>query len=130
MNDSATPTTSQPGTVLVVDDTPTNLSLMSDLLGDLYTGKVAKAGSTAAKLARSVQPPDLHLLQNVMPEMGGGAGPFDVPVSSCRPGRGVSAPGLPSSCAPAGLEVRGQRCLPSLPLAAAQTRWGEGQKCV
>jgi putative two-component system response regulator len=43
--------------VLVVDDTPTNLSLMSDLLGDLYTVKVATGGARALKIARS----DSHL---------------------------------------------------------------------
>jgi len=71
MNDSATPTTSQPATVLVVDDTPTNLSLMSDLLGDLYTVKVATGGARALKIARSDAPPDLILLDIMMPEMDG-----------------------------------------------------------
>ena len=63
--------TSSPATVLVVDDTPTNLSLMSDLLEDLYTVKVATGGARALKIARSDTPPDLILLDIMMPEIDG-----------------------------------------------------------
>ncbi|MES2128773.1 MAG: two-component system response regulator [Pseudomonadota bacterium] len=57
--------------VLVVDDTPENLSLMSDLLSDDYTVKVAPSGARALKIARSDTPPDLILLDIMMPEMDG-----------------------------------------------------------
>ncbi|HEY4079182.1 MAG TPA: two-component system response regulator [Burkholderiaceae bacterium] len=57
--------------VLVVDDTPENLSLMNDLLQDLYQVKVAPSGARALKIARSDTPPDLILLDIMMPEMDG-----------------------------------------------------------
>ena len=58
-------------TVLVVDDTPDNLSLMSGLLKDIYKLKVANSGEKALKIARSSTPPDLILLDIMMPEMDG-----------------------------------------------------------
>lgn len=57
-------------TVLVVDDTPDNLSLMSGLLRDLYRVKIANNGERALKIARS-DPPDLVLLDIMMPGMDG-----------------------------------------------------------
>ena len=57
--------------VLVVDDTPENLSLMNELLQDLYQIKVAPSGARALKIARSETPPDLILLDIMMPEMDG-----------------------------------------------------------
>jgi len=57
--------------VLVVDDTPQNLSLMNDLLKDEYTYKVFSSGAIALKIARSDTPPDLILLDIMMPEMDG-----------------------------------------------------------
>ena len=58
-------------TVLVVDDTPQNLSLMSDLLENDYQVKVAPGGVRALKIARSDAPPDLILLDIMMPDMDG-----------------------------------------------------------
>jgi putative two-component system response regulator len=58
-------------TILVVDDTPDNLSLMSGLLKDNYKLKVANSGEKALKIARSDTPPDLILLDVMMPEMSG-----------------------------------------------------------
>jgi putative two-component system response regulator len=58
-------------TVLVVDDTPDNLSLMSGLLKDLYKVKVANNGEKALKVAMSDMPPDLILLDIMMPGMDG-----------------------------------------------------------
>ncbi len=58
-------------TVLVVDDTPDNLSLMSNLLKDDYKVKVANSGEKALKIAASEQPPDLILLDIMMPGMDG-----------------------------------------------------------
>jgi putative two-component system response regulator len=58
-------------TVLVVDDTPDNLALMSGLLKDEYRVKVANSGERALKIAISDSPPDLILLDIMMPEMDG-----------------------------------------------------------
>jgi len=57
--------------VLVVDDTPDNLSLMSGLLSSRYTVKVAPNGDKALKIAHSDNRPDLILLDIMMPDMDG-----------------------------------------------------------
>ena len=61
--------TAAPGkaTVLVIDDTPDNLSLMSALLKDHYRVKVASDGATGLKIAMGENPPDLILLDVMMP---------------------------------------------------------------
>ena len=61
----------QKPTVLVVDDTPDNLSLMSGLLKDLYRVKVANNGEKAIKIVQSGSPPDLILLDIMMPGLSG-----------------------------------------------------------
>jgi putative two-component system response regulator len=61
----------QKPTVLVVDDTPDNLSLMSGLLKDLYRVKVANNGEKAIKIVQSDSPPDLILLDIMMPGLSG-----------------------------------------------------------
>ncbi len=48
--------------ILVVDDTPDNLALMSALLRDSYKVKVANGGEKALRIARTVPRPDLILL--------------------------------------------------------------------
>jgi len=58
-------------TILVVDDTPDNLKLMSALLKDLYKVKIANSGEKALSIAASDAPPDLILLDIMMPEMDG-----------------------------------------------------------
>jgi len=58
-------------TVLVVDDTPENLALMVSLLKDEYKVKVANGGETALRIARAESPPDLILLDIMMPGMDG-----------------------------------------------------------
>lgn len=58
-------------TILVVDDTPDNLSLMSGLLKEDYQVKVAPSGERALRIATSDRPPDLILLDVMMPEMDG-----------------------------------------------------------
>jgi putative two-component system response regulator len=57
--------------ILVVDDTPDNLTLMSGLLKDDYKVKVANGGEKAVKIAMSDSPPDLILLDIMMPEVDG-----------------------------------------------------------
>ena len=58
-------------TVLVVDDTPDNLSLMSSLLKDHYRVKVANHGEKGLRIALSDVPPDLILLDIMMPDIDG-----------------------------------------------------------
>ncbi|WP_415906034.1 two-component system response regulator [Neptuniibacter sp. QD72_48] len=58
-------------TVLVVDDTPDNLALMSALLKEHYRVKVSNSGSKALDIVNSATPPDLILLDIMMPEMDG-----------------------------------------------------------
>ena len=57
-------------TVLVVDDTPANLGLMAELLKSAYTVKAVNNGVRALALAE-LEPPDLILLDVMMPEMDG-----------------------------------------------------------
>jgi putative two-component system response regulator len=58
-------------TVLLVDDSPDNLVLMNDLLKDLYKVKVANSGEKALRIAAAGQPPDVVLLDVMMPDMDG-----------------------------------------------------------
>jgi putative two-component system response regulator len=58
-------------TVLVVDDAPDNLELMAGLLHDSYRVKVAINGEKALQVARSEDPPDLILLDIMMPGLSG-----------------------------------------------------------
>ena len=58
-------------TILIVDDTPDNLSLIAGLLKDTYKVKVAIEGERALKIAQSDSPPDLILLDIMMPGMDG-----------------------------------------------------------
>ena len=58
-------------TVLVVDDTAENLTLMSFLLKDSYKVKVANSGEKALRIAHGASRPDLILLDIMMPEMDG-----------------------------------------------------------
>jgi putative two-component system response regulator len=61
----------QKPTILVVDDTPHNLSLMSGLLKELYKIKVANNGEKAIRIVQSDSPPDLILLDIMMPGLSG-----------------------------------------------------------
>ena len=58
-------------TILVVDDTPDNLALMMDLLKDTYKVRLANSGERALKMLAGSPPPDLILLDIMMPGMDG-----------------------------------------------------------
>jgi len=58
-------------TILVVDDTPENLTLMHNLLRDSYQVKVANSGERALEIAQQTTPPDLILLDVNMPGVDG-----------------------------------------------------------
>ena len=57
--------------ILVVDDAPAVIDLLAGLLKDKYKVKVALNGKKALQIAQSEQPPQLILLDIVMPEMNG-----------------------------------------------------------
>ncbi len=65
---AATPVRS---TVLVVDDTRTNLSIMGELLSPLYRVRVANSGPHALQAVQTEPRPDLILLDIMMPGMDG-----------------------------------------------------------
>jgi len=57
--------------ILIVDDEKNNIDLLINLLHEEYEIIVAKSGSQALKLISSINPPDLILLDIIMPEMDG-----------------------------------------------------------
>lgn len=58
-------------TILIVDDAAENLALMSSVLKASYRTKVAREGETALRLSSLDAPPDLILLDVMMPGMDG-----------------------------------------------------------
>jgi putative two-component system response regulator len=61
----------EPETVLVVDDAPENLMLLTHALTDQYRVRAARDGAGALKIARSEPRPDRILLDIVMPGFDG-----------------------------------------------------------
>ncbi|MCK9372198.1 MAG: diguanylate cyclase [Sulfuricurvum sp.] len=57
--------------VLIVDDTPMNIEILSKILSKEYEIKIATRGEKALEIARSQVPPDLILLDIMMPGMDG-----------------------------------------------------------
>jgi len=58
-------------TILVADDSPQNIELLSKVLGQDYRIKVATSGEKALAIAYSDEPPDLILLDIMMPDLSG-----------------------------------------------------------
>jgi serine phosphatase RsbU (regulator of sigma subunit) len=63
--------TPEPKLILVVDDTPLNISVITGALKDSYRTKVATSGAKALAIAAAEEKPDLILLDVMMPEMDG-----------------------------------------------------------
>lgn len=57
--------------ILLVDDTPANLFLLTEIFKDEYKVRVAKDGMKALSICHSDNPPDLVLLDVMMPNMDG-----------------------------------------------------------
>ena len=58
-------------TVLIVDDAPANLAVIHSLLKGTYRILVASQPTKALELARGPNPPDLILLDVLMPDLAG-----------------------------------------------------------
>jgi putative two-component system response regulator len=58
-------------TILVVDDTLVDLALMNNVLKDAYKVTIADGGAKALRIALSDTPPDLILLDIMMPGIDG-----------------------------------------------------------
>jgi diguanylate cyclase (GGDEF)-like protein len=57
--------------VLIVDDTPTNIQVLAESLADDYRLQVATSGMAALQVVKKQGPPDLILLDVMMPDMDG-----------------------------------------------------------
>ena len=69
MRQRVDPTAKQ--TILIVDDTPDNIALLSGLFKSQYRIKIATSGAKALQIAAQQPAPDLILLDVMMPEMDG-----------------------------------------------------------
>ncbi len=61
----------QKKTVLLVDDAPANIQIVNSILKDIYKIRIATSGAKALELVKVAPPPDLILLDVMMPEMDG-----------------------------------------------------------
>src|SRR5579862_8207208 len=61
----------QKKTILLVDDAPANIQVANAILKDTYKVRIATNGAKALELANATPPPDLILLDVMMPEMDG-----------------------------------------------------------
>lgn len=58
-------------TILVADDTPENIDILKGILSESYKVLAVPSGRLALKVAMGSKPPDLILLDVMMPEMDG-----------------------------------------------------------
>lgn len=68
---SSQPLAADINSILIVDDVPDNLAYLVGLLKDDYKIRFAKNGASALKICQSATPPDLVLLDIMMPDMDG-----------------------------------------------------------
>lgn len=89
INEDTMDSTPEKPVILLVDDTPANLAMMSELLMKRYKVKAVNQGEKALQIARQTPTPDLILLDIMMPGMNGfevcrqlkaDAGTRDIPV--------------------------------------------------
>jgi sigma-B regulation protein RsbU (phosphoserine phosphatase) len=57
--------------VLLVDDAPANIQIVNSILKDIYKIRIATSGAKALELAKIAPPPDLILMDVMMPDMDG-----------------------------------------------------------
>jgi len=57
--------------ILIVDDVPANIRILWEIIKDDYEVSVTTTGAEAVEIARAESPPDLILLDIMMPEMDG-----------------------------------------------------------
>jgi two-component system, sensor histidine kinase and response regulator len=69
MNDTREP--SKKHTILIVEDVPDDIAVLNEILREEYHVRVATGGESALKIAQSEPPPDLILLDIMMPDMDG-----------------------------------------------------------
>ena len=70
MND-VPPSDALPQTILIVDDTPQNLTVLGELLKPLYRVRAVNSGARALQAATTEPRPDVILLDVMMPDMDG-----------------------------------------------------------
>ncbi|WP_321494025.1 HD domain-containing phosphohydrolase [uncultured Desulfobacter sp.] len=58
-------------TILVVDDLPENIDILVNILRSEYNVRIALTGQKAIRIVRDVDPPDLILLDVMMPDVSG-----------------------------------------------------------
>ena len=57
--------------ILLVDDEPANIQVVREILKKTFRTRVAKSAAKALELVKVVPPPDMILLDIMMPEMDG-----------------------------------------------------------
>lgn len=71
MNSKTLSLDGEKATLLIVDDTPENLTILGELLQSTYRVRAANSGQSALRIAASDPKPDLILLDVMMPDMDG-----------------------------------------------------------